>query len=84
MIFLRWVDEWLIPKHTIRGDNMNDDLMQWAENEYEVTYENGEVVEIEAWTPAIAQTIAEEEAETNGRPLAVTSVKLMRAEPVDG
>ena len=31
-------------------------------NEYRVTFANGEVVEIEAWTPEIARAIAEEEA----------------------
>jgi hypothetical protein len=31
-------------------------------NEYQVTFANGEVVEIDAWTPEIAQAIAEEEA----------------------
>ena len=35
-------------------------------NEYEVTYTNGDVVEIEAWTPEAAQAIAEEDAEENG------------------
>ena len=37
-------------------------------NEYEVTYVNGEVVEIEAWTPELAEAVAEEEADLNGRP----------------
>jgi hypothetical protein len=46
-------------------------------NEYEVTYVNGEVVEIEAWTPELAEAIAEEEAELGGRPLAVASVRLL-------
>jgi hypothetical protein len=31
-------------------------------NEYQVTFTNGEVVEVEAWTPEIAGAIAEEEA----------------------
>jgi hypothetical protein len=35
-------------------------------NEYQVTYGNGDVVEIEAWTPEAARTIAEEDAEENG------------------
>lgn len=53
-------------------------------NEYEVTYVNGEVMEIEAWTPELAQAIAEEEAETNGRPdMAVASVKLLASQPTD-
>ena len=32
-------------------------------NEYQVTLANGEVVEVEAWTPEIAQAIAEEESD---------------------
>jgi hypothetical protein len=47
-------------------------------NEYQVTYANGEVVEIEAWTPVLAQAIAEEDAEREGRPsLSVVSVELL-------
>jgi len=46
-------------------------------NEYQVTYINGEVVEIEAWTPEIAQAIAEEDANLDGRPLSVVSVELL-------
>ncbi len=53
---------------------MSDDQ---AMNEYEVTCVNGEVLEVEAWTPTIAQVIAEEEADLNGRPLSVVSVKLL-------
>ena len=53
-------------------------------NEYEVTYVNGEVVEVEAWTPIIAQAIAEEEADLNGRPLSVVSVELLRLQPTEG
>jgi hypothetical protein len=49
-----------------------------AMNEYEVTFVNGEVLEVEAWTPTIAQVIAEEEAGLNGRPLSVVSVTLLR------
>ena len=52
-------------------------------NEYEVTYVNGEVVEIEAWTPIIAEAIAEEDAESSGQPLSVASVKLLRQLPPD-
>lgn len=53
-------------------------------NEYEVTYVNGEVVEIEAWTPELAQAIAEEEAEMNGRSnLTVVSVKLLASQPTE-
>jgi len=44
-------------------------------NEYRVTYGNGEVVDIEAWTPEIAQAIAEEEAGREGR--SVVSVELL-------
>jgi hypothetical protein len=53
-------------------------------NEYQVTYANGEVVEIEAWTPELAQAIAEEEAEQDGRPsLAVVSVELLTAQQTE-
>ena len=49
-------------------------------NEYEVTYVNGEVVEIEAWTPELAEAVAEEEADLNGRPLSVASVRLLASQ----
>jgi hypothetical protein len=49
-----------------------------AMNDYAVTFANGEVVEVEAWTPEIAGVIAEEEADLNGRPLSVVSVELLR------
>jgi hypothetical protein len=52
-------------------------------NEYEVTYANGDVVEIEAWTLELAQAIAEEEADLSGRPLSVASVKLLRLQPTE-
>jgi hypothetical protein len=53
-------------------------------NEYEVTYINGEVVEIEAWTPELAQAIAEEEVEMNGQAdLSVVSVKLLASQPTE-
>jgi hypothetical protein len=49
-------------------------------NEYQVTYTNGDVVEIEAWTPEVAQAIAEEDAEENGQSgLSVVSVELLGA-----
>ena len=35
-------------------------------NEYEVTFTNGEVVVIAAWTPEAAQAIAEEDADLYG------------------
>jgi hypothetical protein len=44
-------------------------------NEYQVTFANGKVVEVEAWTPEIAQVIAEEEADLDGQ--AVVSVELL-------
>jgi hypothetical protein len=71
-------------EHTTRDDNMNDDQLRWGMNEYEVTFVNGEVVEVEAWTPTIAQTIAEEEASSNGQSLEVASVKLLRLQPAEG
>jgi len=51
-------------------------------SEYEVTYINGDVIEVEAWTPIIAQVIAEEDAERNGHPLSVATVKLLRHLPL--
>jgi hypothetical protein len=49
-------------------------------HEYEVTYNDGTVVEISAWTEIIAQAIAEEDAEFDGRPdLSVVSVQLLVA-----
>ncbi len=44
-------------------------------NEYQVTFANGTMVEVEAWTPDIARTIAEEEAGLDGQ--AVVSVELL-------
>ena len=53
-------------------------------NRYQVTYVNGEVVEIEAWTPEIAQAIAEEDAEQEGRPgLSVVSVELLTSQAAE-
>lgn len=63
---------------------MNDDTLRWEMNEYEVTFVNGEVVEVEAWTPMIAKAIAEEEAELNGQPLSVASVQLLNLQPTEG
>jgi hypothetical protein len=48
-------------------------------NEYQVTYVNGEVVEIEAWTAELAQAIAEEERDG----LAVVSVELLTSQEVE-
>jgi hypothetical protein len=65
---------------------MNDDplgLENQAMNVYEVTCDNGEVLEIEAWTPTIAQTIAEEEAEMEGRSLSVVSVKFLHPQTTE-
>jgi hypothetical protein len=53
-------------------------------NDYQVTFANGEVVEVEACTPEIAAVIAEEEADLNGRPLSVVSVELLRLQPTEG
>jgi hypothetical protein len=54
-----------------------------AMNQYQVTYSNGEVVEIEAWTPELAQAIAEEDVEQDGRPLSVISVELLTSQEVE-
>jgi hypothetical protein len=51
-------------------------------NEYQVTFTNGEVVEIEAWTPEIARVIAEEEADLDGK--SVVSVELLALQPTEG
>ena len=61
------------PEATIFTDPPGEQTL----NEYEVTYVNGEVVEIEAWTPELAEAIAEEEAELSGRPLSVARVQLL-------
>jgi len=53
-------------------------------NNYQVTFADGEVVEIEAWMPEIARVIAEEEADLNGRPLSVVSVELLGLQPTEG
>jgi hypothetical protein len=55
-----------------------------AMNNYQVTFANGEVVEVEAWTPEIAGVMAEEEADLNGRPLSVVSVELSLLQPSEG
>ena len=53
-------------------------------NTYQVTYTNGEVVEMEAWTQEIAYAIAEEEAEVaGGNGLAVVGVELLTSQPVE-
>jgi hypothetical protein len=53
-------------------------------NEYEVTFTNGESVEIEAWTPEAAGVIALEDAELEGRSgLSVVSVELLAARPLE-
>jgi hypothetical protein len=49
-------------------------------NEYQVTFSNGEIKEIEAWTPEAAGVIALEDAELEGRSgLSVASVELLTA-----
>ena len=53
-------------------------------NEYEVTYSDGSVVEIEAWTPEAARAIAEEDAEESGAPgLVVAKVELQVERPIE-
>lgn len=68
-------------------DHISDDHLRYenqAVNNYQVTFANGEVVEVEAWMPEIAGVIAEEEADLNGRPLSVVSVELLRLQPTEG
>ena len=53
-------------------------------NEYQITYSNGVVVEIEAWTPEAAEVIAEEDAELQGwAGLSVVSVELLTSQLVE-
>jgi hypothetical protein len=53
-------------------------------NDYEVTFSNGVVVEIEAWDADVAAVIAEEDAELEGwSGLSVVSVKLLTSHPVE-
>ena len=53
-------------------------------NEYQVKYNDGEVVEISAWTPEAAQAIAEEDAEFEGRlDRSVVGVELLIAHPTE-
>jgi hypothetical protein len=47
-------------------------------NDYEITYANGEVAVITAWTPEAALTIAEEDGELYGCPgIAPVTVSLL-------
>jgi hypothetical protein len=49
-------------------------------NEYEVTYANGEVAVITAWTPEAALAIADEEGDLYGCPgISAVSVTLLAA-----
>ena len=51
---------------------------------YEVTFSNGETVEIEAWTPEAAGVIALEDAELEGRTdLVVAGVELLTAHHIE-
>jgi hypothetical protein len=53
-------------------------------DEYQVTYSNGEVVVIEAWTPELALAVAEEEAEQNGCDgQSVVSVELLSVQELE-
>ena len=53
-------------------------------NEYRITFTNGEVVEIEAWTPEAASVIAIEDAELEGRSgLSVAGVELLKARQIE-
>jgi hypothetical protein len=76
------MNESLIPLRQISDDHLFQEYQ--AMNDYQVTFANGEVVEVEACTPDIAAVIAEEEADLNGRPLSVVSVELLRLQPTEG
>jgi hypothetical protein len=53
-------------------------------NDYEVTYTNGEVAIITAWTPEAALAIAEEDGELYGCPgMEAVSANLMSSQPTE-
>ncbi len=53
-------------------------------NDYEVTYSNGEVAVITAWTPEAALAIAEEEGELYGCPgMEAVAVSLLDSHPAE-
>lgn len=52
-------------------------------DDYRVTYSNGETAIISAWTPELAQAVAEEEADERGFPgSAVVCVELLEPQEV--
>jgi hypothetical protein len=72
---IKWINQerlcdGLTPKQSVTGNQSilclapitRHILERQAMNEYQVMFTTGEVVEIEAWTPEIAQAIAEEDA----------------------
>jgi hypothetical protein len=64
-----------------RGFLLSRPIENQAMNEYQVTYSNGEVTVILAWTPEIAEVIAEEEAESHVSPgVSVVRVELLTAQ----
>jgi len=53
-------------------------------NEYKITFTNGEIVEIEAWTPEAARVIAIEDTDLEERPSnSVASVELLTARQIE-
>ncbi len=53
-------------------------------NDYEVTYANGEVVVISAWTPEAAIAIAEEEGDLNNcAGMAAVTATLLATHPTE-
>ncbi len=53
-------------------------------NDYEVTYANGEVVVITAWTPEAALAIADEDGDLYGCPgLSAVAVSLLASHTAD-
>jgi hypothetical protein len=53
-------------------------------NDYEVTYANGEVAIITAWTPEAALAIAEEDGELYGCPgMEAVTANLMSSQPTE-
>ncbi len=78
--FCRWMDT-SSKVCNLEFAQMENDPMN--ENEYEVTYANGEVVVITAWTPEAAVAIADEDGDLYGCPgISAVSASLLDSQPV--
>ena len=79
----RWIDAWH-PNRTRKSCTHPTEIPTMLMDEYRVTYSNGTVVEIEAWTPEAAEAIAEEDAELQGwSGLSVVSVELLASHQLE-